>query len=120
VEAEAVVSAEVEGGENDPDVEESSPRVEEPVSVGADFESPVVPEGAYVVQVIALQALAPAQQIAAGLVEKGFQAFVLDPFPDDPVTFYRVQVGPFAGETEAARIRDRLRSEEGLGPFITR
>ncbi len=120
VEAEAVVSAEVEGGENDPGVEESSPRVEEPVSVGADFESPVVPEGAYVVQVIALQALAPAQQIAAGLVEKGFQAFVLDPFPDDPVTFYRVQVGPFAGKTEAARIRDRLRSEEGLGPFITR
>ena len=39
---------------------------------------------------------------------------------EHPVTFYRVQVGPFAGKTEAARIRDRLRSEEGLGPFITR
>ena len=105
------------------DVEVESPAVPEPVSedpVSDDraFENPVIPEGAYVAQVIALTAPAPAQRIAGALVDKGFQAFVLEPFPDDPVAYYRVRVGPFSDKADAERILERLRTEEGLDPYI--
>ena len=90
----------------------------EPVPAVAEFESPVVPEGAYVVQVMALKAPAPARKMAAQLVDKGFQAFVLEPFPDDPVSYYRVRVGPFSGKADAVQVRDRLTAEEGLRPYI--
>ncbi len=89
-----------------------------PVPAVAEFDSPGVPEGAYVVQVMALKAPAPAQKMAAQLVDKGFRAFVLEPFPDDPVSYYRVRVGPFAGKADAVRVRDRLTAEEGLRPYI--
>ena len=105
------------------DVEVESPAVPEPISedpVSDDraFENPVIPEGAYVAQVIALTAPAPAQRIAGALVDKGFQAFVLEPFPDDPVAYYRVRVGPFSDKADAERILERLRTEEGLDPYI--
>ena len=90
----------------------------EPVPAVAEFESPVVPEGAYVVQVMALRAPAPARKMAEQLVDKGFSAFVLEPFPDDPVSYYRVRVGPFTGRADAVRVRDRLTAEEGLRPYI--
>ena len=90
----------------------------EPVPAVPEFESPVVPEGAYVVQVMALQAPAPARKMAEGLVDTGFSAFVLEPFPDDPVSYYRVRVGPFTGRADAVRVRDRLTAEEGLRPYI--
>ena len=112
----------VGGGVSD-DVEFESPAVPEPVSedpVSDDraFENPVIPEGAYVAQVIALTAPAPAQRIAGALVDKGFQAFVLEPFPDDPVAYYRVRVGPFSDKADAERILERLRTEEGIDPYI--
>ena len=90
----------------------------EPVPAPPEFESPVVPEGAYVVQVMALRAPAPARKMAEQLVDKGFSAFVLEPFPDDPVSYYRVRVGPFTGRADAVAIRDRLTAEEGLRPYI--
>ena len=108
-----VVETETEA-EADADVDVDA----EPVPAVAEFESPVVPEGAYVVQVMALQAPAPARKMAAQLVDKGFQAFVLEPFRDDPVSYYRVRVGPFAGKADAVRVRDRLTAEEGLRPYI--
>ena len=94
------------------------PVSEEPVSDDVAFENRAIPEGAYVAQVIALKAPAPAKRIAGALVDKGFQAFVLEPFPDDPVPYYRVRVGPFADKAEAERILERLRTEEGLDPYI--
>ena len=111
------------GGAVSDDVEFESPAApepvsEEPVSDDVAFENRAIPEGAYVAQVIALKAPAPAKRIAGALVDQGFQAFVLEPFPDDPVPYYRVRVGPFADKAEAERILERLRTEEGLDPYI--
>ena len=111
------------GGPVSDDAEIESPAAPEPVSEEAvsddvEVESPAVPEGAYVAQVFALKAPATAKRIAAALVDKGFQAFVLEPFPDDPVAYYRVRVGPFSDKADAERILERLRTEEGLDPYI--
>jgi len=115
VESDADIAIDVDASDG---IDESSPPDEEPVPAAAEFDSPVVPDGAYVVQVMALKAAAPARQLAAQLVDKGFQAFVLEPFPDDPDSYYRVRVGPFVGRADAVRERDRLTAEEGLRPYI--
>ena len=106
------------GARADADADTDTDVAPEPVPAVPEFESPVVPEGAYVVQVMALQAPVTARNVAEGLVDKGFSAFVLEPFPDDPVSYYRVRVGPFTGRADAVRVRDRLTAEEGLRPYI--
>ena len=98
-----------------------TPPVEELVeTVAPESPSPIVPAGALVLQVMALRAEVGAQAVAEGLVARGYRAFVVQPLPDEPETYYRVRVGPFATESDAARVRDRLRNEEGLVPYITR
>jgi cell division septation protein DedD len=71
--------------------------------------SPLIPGGAYTLQVAALTKEADALELATRLQKKKFPAFVLSPQADK---YYRVQVGPYADSKAADAARKGL---EGAG-----
>jgi septal ring-binding cell division protein DamX len=71
--------------------------------------TPLIPGGAYTLQVAALRKEAVARELAARLQKKKFPAFVLSPQGDK---YYRVQVGPYADPQAADAARKGL---EGAG-----
>jgi cell division septation protein DedD len=71
--------------------------------------APLIPGGAYTLQVAALTKEADALDLAARLQKKNFPAFVLSPKTDK---YYRVQVGPYADQKAAGAARKGL---EGAG-----
>ena len=70
---------------------------------------PLVPGGAYTLQVAALTKEADALELAARLQKKKFPVFVLSPQADK---YYHVQVGPYADQQAAEAARKGL---EGAG-----
>jgi cell division septation protein DedD len=70
---------------------------------------PLIPGGAYTLQVAALTKEADAFDLATRLQKKKFPAFVLSPKGDK---YYRVQVGPYADQKAAETARKGL---EGAG-----
>jgi septal ring-binding cell division protein DamX len=71
--------------------------------------APLIPGGAYTLQVAALTKEADALELATRLQKKKFPAFVLSPQADK---YYRVQVGPYADPKAADAARKGL---EGAG-----
>jgi len=71
--------------------------------------APLIPGGAYTLQVAALTKEADALELATRLQKKKFPAFVLSPQGDK---YYRVQVGPYADPKSADAARKGL---EGAG-----
>jgi cell division septation protein DedD len=71
--------------------------------------SPLIPGGAYTLQVAALTKEADALELATRLQKKKFPAFVLSPQADK---YYRVQVGPYVDPKAADAARKGL---EGAG-----
>jgi cell division septation protein DedD len=71
--------------------------------------APLIPGGAYTLQVAALTREADAMELATRLQRKKFPAFVLSPQADK---YYRVQVGPYADQKAADAARKGL---EGAG-----
>src|SRR5713226_5546280 len=71
--------------------------------------APLIPGGAYTLQVAALTKEADALELATRLQKKKFPAFVLSPQADK---YYRVQVGPYADPKAADVARKGL---EGAG-----
>jgi septal ring-binding cell division protein DamX len=71
--------------------------------------APLIPGGAYTLQVAALTKEADALELATRLQKKKFPAFVLSPQGDK---YYRVQVGPYADPKAADAARKGL---EGAG-----
>jgi cell division septation protein DedD len=71
--------------------------------------APLIPGGAYTLQVAALTKEADAMELATRLQKKKFPAFVLSPQTDK---YYRVQVGPYADQKAADAARKGL---EGAG-----
>jgi cell division septation protein DedD len=71
--------------------------------------APLIPGGAYTLQVAALTKEADALELASRLQKKKFPAFVLSPQADK---YYRVQVGPYADPKAADMARKGL---EGAG-----
>ena len=71
--------------------------------------APLIPAGAYTLQVAALTKEADALELATRLQKKRFPAFVLPPQGDK---YYRVQVGPYADPKAADLARKGL---EGAG-----
>jgi cell division septation protein DedD len=71
--------------------------------------APLIPGGAYTLQVAALTKEADALELAARLQKKKFPAFVLSPQADK---YYRVQVGPYVDPKAADAARKGL---EGAG-----
>jgi cell division septation protein DedD len=71
--------------------------------------APLIPGGAYTLQVAALTKEADALELATRLQKKKFPAFVLSPQTDK---YYRVQIGPYADPKAADTARKGL---EGAG-----
>ncbi len=69
--------------------------------------APLVPGGAYTLQVAAVRREADALELATRLQHKKFPAFVLSPHGDK---YYRVQVGPYADQKNADAARKGLES----------
>ena len=67
--------------------------------------APMIPRGAYTLQVAALTKEADALELATRLQKKKFPAFVLSPQADK---FYRVQVGPYPDQKSADAARKGL------------
>jgi cell division septation protein DedD len=67
--------------------------------------SPLIPRGAIVLQVAALDRQGDALALAQALQQKKYPAFVLNPSTDH---FYRVQVGPYADSQSANVARHKL------------
>jgi len=70
---------------------------------------PLIPGGAYTLQIAALKKEGDALELATKLQKKKFPAFVLSPQADK---YYRVQVGPYADQKAAEAARKGL---EGAG-----
>jgi cell division septation protein DedD len=68
----------------------------------------LIPKGAIMLQVAALQTESDALALAQALQQKKFAAFVLTPGADK---FYRVQVGPYADAQSAAAARRDLEAK---------
>ncbi len=71
--------------------------------------APLIPGGAYTLQVAALTREADALELATRLQKRKFPAFVVSPQTDK---YYRVQVGPYADQKAAEAARKGL---EGAG-----
>jgi len=70
--------------------------------------APLIPSGAYVLQVAALLKQDDALSIASGLQKKHFAAYVQTPVKDK---YYRVQVGPFKDQKTADVAKKGLEGE---------
>jgi cell division septation protein DedD len=78
--------------------------------------SPLIPRGAIVLQVAALDRQGDALALAQALQQKKYPAFVLNPSADH---FYRVQVGPYA-DTESASIARHKLESQGFKSIVKR
>ena len=78
--------------------------------------SPLIPRGAIVLQVAALDRPGDALALAQALQQKKYPAFVLNPSADH---FYRVQVGPYA-DTESATIARHKLESQGFKSIVKR
>ena len=78
--------------------------------------SPLIPKGAIVLQVAALEKESDAMAMAQALQQRKFSAFIVPPSADK---YYRVQVGPFATAQTAAAAQQQLESQ-GFKSIIKR
>lgn len=78
--------------------------------------TPLIPSGAYVLQVSALQRREDALSIASSLQKKHYVAYVQTPTNDK---YYRVQVGPFKDQKTADAAKKGLEGE-GFKPFYVK
>jgi multidrug efflux pump subunit AcrA (membrane-fusion protein) len=84
--------------------------------IAAPFNAPVIPNGAIVVQVAAVERQSDALALAQVLQLKKFPVFVITPAADK---YYRVQIGPYADAESAAIVRHEL-GAQGFKSFIKR
>lgn len=93
-----------------------SPAASRPLSAKTKslLNAPLVPRGAYILQVAALTQENDALAIAESLQKKKFPAFVLTPSADH---YYRVQVGPYADQKSAIIAKKGL-DHEGFKAIV--
>jgi cell division septation protein DedD len=75
------------------------------------------PANAISFQIGAVRKASDAEKLLGDLKRRSFRAFIVAPPPRDPDPFFRVQVGPFAEEQEAALTKRRLESA-GYKPIV--
>jgi cell division septation protein DedD len=80
----------------------------------SSLQNPLIPRGAIMLQVAALQRESEARALAQVLQQNQFPTLVLTPATDK---FYRVQVGPYADAQSAATARHELQAK-GFNPII--
>jgi len=76
--------------------------------------TPVIPGGAYTLQVSALRRESDALELATRLQKRKFPAFVVSPQSDK---YYRVQVGPYA-DLKAADVARKGLEDAGFKPIV--
>jgi cell division septation protein DedD len=76
--------------------------------------------GAIAVQVGAMKEKGDAEALARHLSGKGYAVYIVQPASNAPNPVYRVRVGNYTSQDEAARVKRRLEQEEKLKPWITR
>jgi len=76
--------------------------------------APLIPGGAYTLQVAAVTKEADALELAARLQKKKFPAFVLSPHADK---YYHVQVGPYA-DPKAAEVARKGLEDAGFNAIV--
>jgi cell division septation protein DedD len=86
-----------------------------PRTAAVTAESTSVRRGTFAVQVGAFQDRAAAESVAGRLKGRGFPAFVS---PGGVAGLFNVRVGSYSARPEAERVRDTLRDNERLKPFI--
>jgi DedD protein len=84
------------------------------VKTTPQFATPIIPKGALVLQVAALQSESDALAMMSVLQKKSFPAFVVRPGTDN---LYRVQVGPYRTKAEAIQARKSL-EQVGFQPIF--
>ncbi len=97
-------------------------RAKDPVRARPEANAPRAPGAAdadagkgFAVQVAAVRDRTEADKIAARLKAKGYPAYITSPAPG----MFRVRVGKFQQEREAAATAERLQKEEQFKPWIT-
>jgi cell division septation protein DedD len=84
--------------------------VSAPVKTAKQSAAPLIPNGAYVLQVAALQKQDDALAVAGTLQKKNYACFVQPPQKDKD-SYYRVQVGPFKDRKAADAAKQGLENE---------
>lgn len=77
-------------------------------------------DGELTLQVISYDRPEPARAFAAGLRDKGHEAFVTAAEVEERGTFYRVRIGPFKSREQADRYRHKFEQEEHMNTFVVR
>jgi cell division septation protein DedD len=77
-------------------------------------------EGELTLQVISYDSPEPARAFAAGLREKGYEAFVTAADVEERGRFYRVRIGPFKSREQAEKQRAKFEQEEHMNTFVVR
>ena len=77
-------------------------------------------DGDLTLQVISYDRPEPARAFAAGLRDKGHEAFVTAAEVEDRGTFYRVRIGPFKSREAADKYRRKFEQEEHMNTFVVR
>jgi cell division septation protein DedD len=65
----------------------------------------------FYIQVGAFNNREPASAFAEEFKKKGYNALVLDPFPSDRKTVFRVRIGGYETKEEAEEVNSQLKSE---------
>jgi cell division septation protein DedD len=77
-------------------------------------------DGELTLQVISYDRPEPARAFAAGLRDKGHEAFVQAAEVEERGTFYRVRIGPFKTREAADKYRRKFEQEEHMNTFVVR
>jgi DedD protein len=77
-------------------------------------------DGELTLQVISYDRPEPARAFAAGLRDKGHEAFVTAAEVEERGTFYRVRIGPFKSRESADKYRRKFEQEEHMNTFVVR
>jgi cell division septation protein DedD len=77
-------------------------------------------DGELTLQIISYDRPEPARAFAAGLRDKGHEAFVQAAEVEERGTFYRVRIGPFKSREQADKYRRKFEQEEHMNTFVVR
>jgi cell division septation protein DedD len=101
----------------------NDPMVASAIRSGENDESVDAPhghDGELTLQVISYDRPEPARAFAAGLRDKGHEAFVTAADVDERGRFYRVRIGPFKSRQQADTYRRKFEQEEHMNTFVVR
>ena len=85
----------------------------------AEPQSPQNGEQRFTIQISSYPERGMAEEEVSKMKKRGYAAFIVASEIPDKGTWYRVRVGSFRNKSSAARLMNKLRSREGLSPYIT-